>query len=52
MRQSARPKSGGYQDISTEPKYWFGHGLSYTTFSYGDVKLSATKIKKNEKIIA
>lgn len=52
MRQSARPKLGGYQDISSEPKYWFGYGMSYTTFSYGDVKLSATKIRKNEKIVA
>ncbi len=52
MRQSARPKQGGYQDVPTEPKYWFGHGLSYTTFSYGAVKLSDTIIKKNKKIIA
>lgn len=52
MRQSARPKLGGYQDIATEPKYWFGHGLSYTTFSYAPVKLSDTVIKKNKKLIA
>ncbi len=35
MRQSARPNSGKYQDIPTEPLYWLGHGLSYTTFDYG-----------------
>ena len=52
MRQSARPRSGRYQDISSDPKYWFGYGLSYTTYKYGDVKLSANKIKKNEKLIA
>jgi beta-glucosidase len=52
MRQSARPKLGGYQDISTEPKYWFGHGLSYTNFSYGAVKLSDSIIPKNKKLIA
>ena len=52
MRQSARPGIGGYQDISSEPKYWFGHGLSYTTYSYGKVRLSSDKIKKNEKLIA
>ena len=52
MRQSARPNAGGYQDISSEPKYWFGYGLSYTTYSYGEVKLSATQIRKNEKLIA
>ncbi len=52
MRQSARPKLGGYQDISTQPMYWFGHGLSYTNFSYGAVKLSDSIIQKNKKLIA
>ena len=50
MRQSARPYSGKYQDISTDPLYWMGHGLSYTTFTYGDLKLSSTKIKKTDKL--
>jgi len=52
MRQSARPydKMGDYQDVSTEPLYWFGHGLSYTTYSYSKVKLSSEKIKKSEKL--
>ncbi|MFA9393035.1 MAG: glycoside hydrolase family 3 N-terminal domain-containing protein [Prolixibacteraceae bacterium] len=54
MRRSSRPwgKQGLYKDISSEPLYWFGHGLSYTNYSYGNVKLSATQIKMNEKIIA
>jgi len=50
MRQSARPNSGKYQDIPTEPLYWLGHGLSYTTFTYSNMKLSATKIKKTDKL--
>ena len=50
MRQSARPYAGKYQDIPTEPLYWLGHGLSYTTFTYGDLKLSATSIKKTDKL--
>ena len=50
MRQSARPTSGKYQDIPTVPMYWLGHGLSYTTFDYGDLKLSAVKIKKTGKL--
>lgn len=50
MRQSARPYSGKYQDIKTDPLYWLGHGLSYTTFAYGDLKLSSTKIKKTDKL--
>lgn len=52
MRQSARPYQamGDYQDIPVEPMYWFGHGLSYTTFRYDEAKLSAKKITKNEKL--
>lgn len=52
MRQSGEPNSGKYQDIPTEPLYWFGHGLSYTTFEYGTVKISSERIKKTEKLIA
>ena len=34
FRQSARPYQGHYQDMPSIPLYEFGHGLSYTTFSY------------------
>ena len=49
-RQSSRPDQGKYQDIPTEPLYPFGHGLSYTTFEYGELKASANSIQKGEKI--
>lgn len=52
MRQSARPKIGGYQDISNEPQYWFGHGLSYTSFGYGSINLSSDKLTKKSKLVA
>ncbi len=52
MRESARPRLGGYQDIPTAPLYWFGHGLSYTTFSYGKVRLSDTLLKRKGKLLA
>ncbi|WP_462265233.1 glycoside hydrolase family 3 N-terminal domain-containing protein [Mucilaginibacter sp.] len=52
MRQSARPNSGLYQDIPTTPLYWFGYGLSYTTYQYSNIKLSAPGITKNQKLIA
>ena len=51
MRQPAR-KMGDYQDIPTEPLYWFGHGLSYTSFEYSAPTLSLTKAQKGQKIIA
>jgi beta-glucosidase len=52
MRQSARPDEGKYQDIPTDPLYWFGHGLSYTNFIYDTVRLSSTRIKKSQKLVA
>jgi len=49
-RQSARPHQGKYQDIQSTPLYEFAHGLSYTTFQYGDLKTSATQIKRGQKL--
>lgn len=49
-RQSARPNQGKYQDIPSTPLYEFAHGLSYTTFEYGEIKPSATKVKRGDKL--
>lgn len=51
-RKSARPHIGKYQDIPSEPLFAFGHGLSYTDFQYGELKLSKTSIKRGEKLVA
>lgn len=51
QRKTARPQSGKYQDIPSTPLYDFGHGLSYTTFTYGDIRLNKKTLRKNEKLI-
>lgn len=49
-RKSGRHHQGFYQDITSQPLYPFGHGLSYTTFSYGDLNSSATDFKRGDKL--
>jgi len=49
-RKSGRRNQGIYQDITSEPLYPFGHGLSYTEFKYGTVTPSATRVKRGEKL--
>ncbi len=39
-----------YLDAGFDPLYPFGYGLSYTTFSYSNIKLSKDKFKSDETI--
>jgi beta-glucosidase len=41
-----------YLDVSNEPVYPFGYGLTYTSFSYSDIKLSDTSLKGNQALTA
>ena len=41
-----------YMDISNDPLYPFGYGLSYTSFEYGDLMLNKTKLKGEETLTA
>ena len=41
-----------YLDVSNDPVYPFGYGLSYTSFNYSDVKLSSSSLKGNQTLIA
>jgi beta-glucosidase len=56
---TGRPYSSGptkfksnYLDISNDPLYPFGYGLSYTNFGYSNLKLNKTKLKGNETLTA
>lgn len=58
-KNTGRPYKGGpskfrsnYLDISNDPLYPFGYGLSYTNFNYSAVSVSKTKLKGNETLTA
>ncbi len=49
-KQSSLGYTSFYLDSGKDPLYPFGYGLSYTSFQYSDLKLSASTIKKGERL--
>jgi beta-glucosidase len=41
-----------YLDVSNDPVYPFGYGLSYSNFYYSEIKLSSSTLKAGQKITA
>jgi beta-glucosidase len=39
-----------YVDMPHTPRYFFGHGLSYTSFNYDNLRLSSKEIEPNSEI--
>ena len=59
-KRTGRPQPGNefqkftsnYLDVSNDPLYPFGYGLSYTTFSYSDIQLSSQEMTPAQTIRA
>lgn len=57
-RRSSHPHAGGdryscrHLDVAFGPLFGFGHGLSYTSFAHGPVRLSAARLAAGGELVA
>lgn len=58
-KNTGRPEAGkftkfrsNYLDVTNDPLYPFGYGLSYTNFSFSDIKLSSNTLTAGKSITA
>lgn len=50
QQQQGQMWTSGYLDSPTSPAYPFGFGLSYTTFSYSNLKIAKSQYKMGETV--
>ncbi len=51
LSQDPENSAQRYWDEESTPLYPFGHGLSYSAFSYGDVQVSADEVGLEEEVV-
>lgn len=53
LRPRARAgREGAYQDLEDSPLFEFGHGLGYTTFAHGELRLAQPTVRAGETLAA